>query len=610
MKAKFGVFSVVLVCFGTLLFVSMASIIAMNAANSTQVFSRLLGQVVLRSAEGLELALRNHLEAAENQGDFIVDNLDVEDLKFENPDKLIAFITGSLAAAPQISGLIIANDSGQGIGVARDSSGKAQSTELGPGTPSDIPLIFDEVRSRKEPYWGLPAFSDTLGVTVMNRRIPIWQGDKFLGLIAIAISTDELSRLAGELSEEQTSVFVLYGRNRVLAHISMFGETMNISEGKPLPTLGEISDPIIKHLRSADAIPEIDSLDGARMSVVEVDGSTYGFITKPVRGYGDRPLIIGAYSTADDIGQVVKSMIVTVSVGSGVLVLALIGAWILSRRLTRPLRQTSEVAAAIATLEFDNVKPLPPSRLKEIDDLATSFNAMLIGLQSFGRYVPRLLVKRLIREHHVGAGTEQRELTVMFTDIVGFTSICEGMDPADVATFISEHLTLVSKCIEDEGGTIDKYIGDAVMAFWGAPENIDNANLRAMRAAGAIQAALNADNAIRTRANLPSVRIRIGVHSGQLIVGDIGSPDRLNYTVIGDIVNITQRLEALGKEVDAEAESIVLVSRDVRDSLAGQITFDEIGNMKVKGRMGEIEVFRLSQFAEPIPTFDQALKQS
>jgi adenylate cyclase len=198
----------------------------------------------------------------------------------------------------------------------------------------------------------------------------------------------------------------------------------------------------------------------------------------------------------------------------------------------------------------------------------------------------------------------------MFTDIVGFTSICEGMDPADVATFISEHLTLVSKCIEDEGGTIDKYIGDAVMAFWGAPENIDNANLRAMRAAGAIQAALNADNAIRTRANLPSVRIRIGVHSGQLIVGDIGSPDRLNYTVIGDIVNITQRLEALGKEVDAEAESIVLVSRDVRDSLAGQITFDEIGNMKVKGRMGEIEVFRLSQFAEPIPTFDQALKQS
>jgi class 3 adenylate cyclase len=89
------------------------------------------------------------------------------------------------------------------------------------------------------------------------------------------------------------------------------------------------------------------------------------------------------------------------------------------------------------------------------------------------------------------------------------------------------------------------------------------------------------------------VRIRIGVHSGQLIVGDIGAPDRINYTVIGDVVNAAQRLESLGKEVDAGAESIVLVSRPVKDNLGGSFRFDDIGSMKVKGKRDALEVYRL-----------------
>lgn len=597
MKAKFGVFPVVLSCFGTLLFVSMFSIIAINTANTGKVFSELLGQIVVSDAEGLELALRDHLDAAEYQADFILNNLDIDDLSLENPEQLIAFVSGTLAAAPQVTGLVIANGQGKAIGIARDPSGKVQSRRLTVAGGMDLVQLIDEVRLRQDAYWGAPTYSQGLGVTVMNHRVPIWKNGEFLGLIGVAISTQELSRLAADLSEPQSSVFILYGRDRVLAHMSMIETAADRPANKLLPALFEIGDPVIKHLRSADNIAEFENDEGIKVGLADIDGTNYAFITKPVFGYGDKPLIVGAYNTSTDIDDLLTSIIRTSAVGGGVLIAALIIAFILSRMLTRPIRQTSDVAAAIATFDFDNVSPLPRSRIVEIDDLATSFNAMLIGLKSFGRYVPRLLVKRLIREHQDGAGTEQRELTVMFTDIVGFTSICEGMDPADVAVFINKHLTLVSNCIEREGGTIDKYIGDAVMAFWGAPEIVDNPNLRAMRAAAAIQAAINTDNAKRSRANLPSVRIRIGVHSGQLIVGDIGSPDRINYTVIGDIVNTTQRLEALGKEVDGEAEAIVLVSRDVRDSLTGTVDFDEIGKMKVKGRLGEIEVFRLSRFA-------------
>jgi len=335
---------------------------------------------------------------------------------------------------------------------------------------------------------------------------------------------------------------------------------------------------------------------------IDIGDIRYGVLTKSISGYGDTPLIIGAYFNGSGLAALVNSILRTILVGAVILFIGLGVVLWLSRAITRPIRQTSEAAAAIAALDFDGVEPLPKNRIWEIDDLATAFNAMLVGLRSFSRYVPRNLVRQLIRENSVGAGIEERELTVMFTDIAGFTSACEGMSPADVAEFINHHLTLVSNCIEHEGGTIDKYIGDAVMAFWGAPDRIDNPNLRALRAAAALQIALAEDNQKRMRQNLPKVRIRIGVHTGPLIVGDIGSPDRINYTVIGDVVNTTQRLEALGKEVDPEAETIVLFSRSVKDSLNGEFQFDEIGQMKVKGRQGEIEVYRL---AETAPDADQ-----
>src|SRR5262249_56863379 len=112
--------------------------------------------------------------------------------------------------------------------------------------------------------------------------------------------------------------------------------------------------------------------------------------------------------------------------------------------------------------------PLAHSRIREINGLAQSFNAMLDGLRAFGRYVPRTLVTRLVKEGRIGAGTEERKLAIMFTDIAGFTAACESMTAGEVAEFINQHLALFSALVEKEGGTIDKFIGDADIDFWGA----------------------------------------------------------------------------------------------------------------------------------------------
>jgi adenylate cyclase len=281
-----------------------------------------------------------------------------------------------------------------------------------------------------------------------------------------------------------------------------------------------------------------------------------------------------------------------------VIALALLGGSLIATALivgmiSRPIRRAATGAAAIGTLDFDKVEPLPQSIFREISDLARSFNSMLDGLKAFGRYVPRTLVLRLIQEGRVGTRTEERKLAVMFTDIAGFTTACEDKSAVEVAEFINHHLALVSGCIEHESGTIDKYIGDAVMAFWGAPNRVENPAECACRAAIAIWRALSVDNAQRVDQGLKPIQVRIGIHFGPVVVGDIGAPNRINYTIVGDTVNAAQRLESLGKVVDPKAEVIVLISRQVMTALPNGFNLIDRGTHLVKGKHDAIEVFQL-----------------
>ena len=305
------------------------------------------------------------------------------------------------------------------------------------------------------------------------------------------------------------------------------------------------------------------------------------------------PITVGTYVLTRAIDAPLKLLYTATVLAMAMLGVALIAGAIMATAISRPIRRAAKGAMAIGQLDFDQVAPLGHSLFREIEGLATSFNAMLEVLKAFGRYVPRSLVMRLIKEGGFGAGTAERAVAIMFTDVVSFTAICEKMTAIEVAAFINHHLTLIAACVEHEGGTIDKFIGDAVMAFWGAPARMDNPAAAACRAAIAIQEALAADNKQRAAAGLAPVRIRIGIHIGPVVVGDIGAPNRINYTIVGDAVNATQRLESLGKDVDPHAEAIVLVSGDVVAAAPG-FRFVERGAHLVKGKQQSLDVYQLT----------------
>src|SRR5262249_23515961 len=142
---------------------------------------------------------------------------------------------------------------------------------------------------------------------------------------------------------------------------------------------------------------------------------------------------------------------------------------------------------------------------------------------------------------------QRRELTILFSDIKDFTSISEALRPAEIAAQLSEYLNSVTEAIVEESGTVDKYIGDAVMAFWGAPLELKNHAAAACRAALRAQKRIKELNASWAAEGRPAFCTRIGINTGEVIVGNMGSEQRLNYTVIGDPVNLASRLEGINK---------------------------------------------------------------
>jgi len=220
---------------------------------------------------------------------------------------------------------------------------------------------------------------------------------------------------------------------------------------------------------------------------------------------------------------------------------------------------------------------------------------MRVGFGWCGIYEPKTLVKRLMGrgEAHDLASVE-RKVTVLFTDIAGFTGLSETMPAAEIADFLNNHFTLVAKCVEAEGGTVDKYIGDSVMAFWGAPEPQHDHAERACRAALAVSVALKSDNEARSQEGKPPVHMRIGVHTGDVIVGNIGAPGRINYTIVGDTVNTANRLEQLCKEVCAGSpEASILVSGATAAALGPGFAPASVGEHRLRGRHETVEVYRL-----------------
>jgi adenylate cyclase len=246
---------------------------------------------------------------------------------------------------------------------------------------------------------------------------------------------------------------------------------------------------------------------------------------------------------------------------------------------------------------------IPVQTADEIGQLADSLNHMVgelkqkeVVTQMFGRYVdPRVVQSLLVGQQQVAHGGGRQVASVFFSDIEGFTAMCEDLLPTAVVRLLNRYFTLMSEPIHAHQGIIDKYIGDSVMAFWGPPftSPTDHATL-ACRAALEQQARvpkLQADlpELLERRRNLPTIRVRMGIATGEVTVGSIGSEVTRGYTVIGDTVNLGSRLEGANKQYDTQ----ILICEETRRRAGDAIEAREIDAIQVVGKTEPVRVYEL-----------------
>lgn len=208
--------------------------------------------------------------------------------------------------------------------------------------------------------------------------------------------------------------------------------------------------------------------------------------------------------------------------------------------------------------------------------------------QAFSKYLsPAVVAEVLENPDSLKLGGERRELTFLFTDLAGFTSIAEQLEPGEVVTILNRHLSEMTEIVFRTNGTLDKFIGDAVMAFWGAPIRDDGQSIRAVETAIEMQEKMAVMRDEVVKAGGPYLHMRIGIHRGDCIVGNMGGEDRFDYTVIGDAVNLAARIEGVNKIYGTG----ILCSESVAKAVAGRIPLRRVDVVRVKGKLQGVALF-------------------
>lgn len=357
--------------------------------------------------------------------------------------------------------------------------------------------------------------------------------------------------------------------------------------------------------RGADMIPHLrnDDMNGVARAIrawkqtgipqqffYDADGRQYAAAFRQVEGAGAANLRVAVLAPFDEFFATIvseRSRLVAITLGFVVAMLPLV--FLIGSLLSKSLQALADQTDRIQRFELGPTRPVRSS-IREIDELGRSVSTMRVVAQTFSQFVPKRLVQQLVETGTaLELGGTRRDVTLLFTDVAGFTELTERADPAQVMQYTSRYFAAISNEIMAHGGTVDKFIGDGLMAMWNAPADDDDHVLNACAAALALVRANERLNAEFEREGWPAYHTRCGLHTGDAIVGNVGSTDRMNYTALGANVNLAARLEGLNKNYGTS----ILVSEAVRDRASHRFEFRAIDRIRPKGFDQTFQIYEL-----------------
>lgn len=420
--------------------------------------------------------------------------------------------------------------------------------------------------------------------------VPIRAGEVVTGFVASLVSLEGVQQRVERLSVERFeglpgSLFVIDSNMAVLAHSQPDPSKMLETASGAGPLVG------MESLRSATSVVksgEFTRDDGTPMvgTVTGLGSRSWAIVTQIPRDF--------AYASLDTMRRVlILASVIAV-------LIALLVAFAVARQITRPIQQLSAFADDLAARRFD--RRVTVNTRDELALLGDVMSAAAADLQAselrireeeeirrdLRRYLPAELVNRVVRrEQDMELGGERREISVLFADVVAFTPLADSLPAEDTVGLLNELFTILTEIVFRHGGTVDKFIGDSVMAIWGAPEAQPDHAERAILAAEDMMRWLEAGNEGWRRKFGVTVELAIGINSGTAVVGNVGSETRMQYTAIGDVVNVAARLEAIARPQQ------ILVTQATKHAAGDGFEYSHLGPKQLVGRQHPVTLFEV-----------------
>lgn len=595
----------------------VAGIVAYGYRSNSEIMMQSSDELLYQISETVIRQTINHLEPARRTGHLLRRMIERGNAFASSPELFETLSLETLEIYPQFSAVYLGDEGGNFVMALRREDGffttriisrtsepygmieidrDLQGTVIATRSSS----LFD-YDPRQRPWYDL---AKKEGIAVWSREYrlftdkvpgitsahPVFSDGTFVGSVGIDFRLGELAEFLKSLKIGESGLaFITDGGGNVLAYPENPAVKFENFKAPRSPMQASVKSGWIK-----SAIEQYLSSGETRFTFQEGE-SRYIASFRPFPEKFGRDWAMGIIVPEDDfIGPIARIHETTLLFSFWLLIIGGFLTSAIARELTEPIKKLTSEAEKIQNLNFEGEIDLR-SPVTEIQAMAETMSSMKKALGSFKKYVPSEIVQALVHGQDEAKLTAQaEEITLMFTDICDFSSITERVAPAELMGQLSVYFDAIAAIMHRHGGTIDKYIGDSVMAFWGAPAKDHNQAEHACRAAVEITQAVNALNSQWQAEGKYILKTRIGINTGTSLIGNFGASDRFNYTAVGDSVNLASRLEGLNKMYN----SSILVSESTMENAGDGFIFRPLDLVAVKGRQKSVKIYQLLGFSD------------
>ena len=575
---------------------------------------------------GLEARVRSHLESAATAAELSA-RLVAERAVADDPDSLAHAFTQVLRAHPAFSWASYSDEAGNFVGAYRNPAGElhvSRTSVRDGGKSDDYPvaadgswqppahldnyaydprdeLFYKRAKEAKAPVWIGPVIFFDEGVPGITYAVPrVAAGGAVRGVFTVDFNLNLLSEFAKTLRfGAHGEVFVLDAGAGAADPSVVAYPTLRVREvtGQgakgALVTVAQVNDPALSGFVAAMAARAAGEAPAGtpppeEQFAFDAGGGRYLGGYRILRVERGPAWALGALTLESDfLGVLDRNRAAMLAIAAAALGVGLLLALLLARRISVPLMRLASEMEEAGRFELAD-RPRMRTVFREVAAMDEALLRMKGSLRSFAYYVPKDLVRSLLASGEEAAlRGEVREMTVFFADVAGMTSLAESATPNELIAHLGAYFEEMTRVVREHGGTVDKFIGDGVMSFWGAPAPSADHAARACECALAAQRRLAALRLDAVPAGRPPLDVRIGIATGEVIVGNIGSPERFNYTVMGDAANLASRLEGLNK---AYGTSILVGDATLRAAHASVVA-RPVDLVRVVGREEPVRVW-------------------